>query len=82
MKQHDNKPIMQECTNARRRVDNDMIRQIYKKPENARNQKRRTQLYNNTITTIQWYKKARAQEHTSPRQQDHNNTITQNALEQ
>ena len=73
---------MQECTNARRHVDCYRIRQTNKNTENARNPKIIVQFYNNTITTIQWYKKARAQEHTSPRQQDHNNTITQNALEQ
>ena len=68
---------MQASANARRQVDNDIIMHTDKNPENARNQKRRKQLYSNTITMIQWYKKARTQEHKSPIQQDHNNTITQ-----
>ena len=67
---------------ARRHECNRTNRLLYKKTnrrktENARNPKIIIQVYNNTITTIQWYKKARTQEHNNPRQQDHNNTITQ-----
>ena len=52
---------MQEGTDARRQVDKHIIRQTDKNTENARNQKITIQLYNNTTTTIQWLKKARAQ---------------------
>ena len=61
MPQHDNTPIMQEGANATRQVDNDIIRQTNKTMRMQETKKRRIHLYVNTITRIQWHKKARTQ---------------------